>query len=242
MPADIENLLRAAAPLPLGSLDVAAIRRRGATLRRRRRVFAVALIVPALAAGAWTSAHSSLFDASRPTEPAGGAACQGVEGNVSVFLRSSASRGEADALAARIEALPHVDGVTYFSQAEAFAELKRIYREKRAFWATLELDALPASLRVRVDSVVNDDDVAAKIPEPSAVVEEVRYSGIQSAPACRLYQLQRRHDALKAETRRLRHHLDRVIEAESRCAERAARRAARRPARTGDVHPRGRRR
>ncbi len=74
--------------------------------------------------------------------------------NVQVGLFDDATQGEVQALEGKIEAIPHVEEVTYVSKAEALATLRRELEDKTIV-EQLNSNPLPASLKIEADDAAN---------------------------------------------------------------------------------------
>jgi cell division protein FtsX len=119
---------------------------------------------------------------------------------VSVFLKDDATTSEVEGLSAQLAALPHVLSLDYLSKADAFEEFKKTYEDQPEFWVDLSPDALPASLRVTVDTRFLRD-VARSIPR-SRAVDDVRYGHAPCAQA-QIEGLRRTIERLRARLQRL---------------------------------------
>lgn len=95
---------------------------------------------------------------------------------VSVFLLDDASQDEIQALESDIRAMDEVENVTFVSKEQAFEEFKQIYRDQPEFWQSLDSDALPASLRVKLTDAKYAEGIAAVLNGRPAV-DEARYGG-----------------------------------------------------------------
>ena len=95
---------------------------------------------------------------------------------VSVYLLDSATPNEIETLEQQISQYPEVQRIHFVSKADAFEEFKKIYRNQPEFYESLPEDALPASLRIKLVSADQAEEVAARI-EGAPGVEEVTWGG-----------------------------------------------------------------
>ena len=95
---------------------------------------------------------------------------------VSVLLLDDATQDEIQALESDIRAMDEVQNVTFVSKEEAFEEFKQIYRDQPEFYESLDSDALPASLRVKLTDAKYAEGIAAVL-NGCPGVDEARYGG-----------------------------------------------------------------
>ncbi len=95
---------------------------------------------------------------------------------VSAYLSDDITEGEQQALQTEITELPQVQEVTYVSKGEAFEEFKEIFRNQPELVQPIDEDALPASLRVKLNDAEDTETVAALIRGRPGV-DDVRYGG-----------------------------------------------------------------
>lgn len=217
MSADVKTMLLAAAPEPSEPPNLGAIRRRGDRLRLWRRTSVVVAALPMLGGLAWAGGQLRAPHPAPPTVAGNDESCH-AEPPIAVFLRDMADAGEVDRLSTELEGLPHVQSVTYFSKADAYAEFKRIYKDQPEYWEDLPEDALPASLRVAVDEAQFVTEVMRSIPSSTAI-EDVRSPGRLALRSChprRAVRAKARLDALRADYRALRRKVRRLMNAPRR--------------------------
>jgi cell division transport system permease protein len=82
--------------------------------------------------------------------------------NIHAALFDDATRAETAALKAKLEAIPHVDEVTYISKAEALKTLRGELKDK-SIVEQLHTNPLPASFEVKADDAGNLPGVRAAI-------------------------------------------------------------------------------
>lgn len=181
MPADIESMLAVAAPKAVHGVDVAAVRRRGARIRWRRRLIASALVLPLLGGLAWAGAGHDPFGSALPPAAPRHDACD--DGLVAVFLRRAATRDDVARLIPRIRALEHVAGVRYLSQRQVTAEFVASNADRPEEWASLRWDSLHPTIRVAVSPRSSVSQVAQSIPRTSSVTD-VKYAGRRADFGC----------------------------------------------------------
>jgi cell division transport system permease protein len=107
-------------------------------------------------------------------------AIEGVEQRVEVvgYLRDSATEEELTAAQAELRQLPEVAGITYVSKTEALATAVRDLEEFREIYADLEVNPLPASLEVRLQSGHRSPEAVERIAQRMLAmpfVEDVRF-------------------------------------------------------------------
>ena len=95
---------------------------------------------------------------------------------ISAYLRDDATQGEISSLSDEIAQMPEVQDVTYVSKDDAFDEFKEMYETQPEFYENLPEDALPASLRIKLDDADDTEQVAAAI-EGAPGVQDVRFGG-----------------------------------------------------------------
>ncbi|HJR45724.1 MAG TPA: permease-like cell division protein FtsX [Actinomycetota bacterium] len=95
---------------------------------------------------------------------------------ISAYLRDDATQGEISSLSEEITQMPEVQDVTYVSKDAAFEEFKEMYETQPEFYENLPEDALPASLRIKLDDADDTEQVAAAI-EGAPGVKDVRFGG-----------------------------------------------------------------
>jgi len=95
---------------------------------------------------------------------------------ISAFLQDNATGGEVGALESDLSSMAEVQNYTYVSQAQAFEDFKRIYRNKPELYEALGEDDLPASLRIKLHDADDAAQVAAAI-EGQPGVDEVNFGG-----------------------------------------------------------------
>jgi cell division transport system permease protein len=69
---------------------------------------------------------------------------------ISAYLHDNATQNEISALEEQISEMPEVQEVTYVSKDQAFDEFREMYETQPEFYENLPEDALPASLRVKL--------------------------------------------------------------------------------------------
>lgn len=101
-----------------------------------------------------------------------------LEGKVeiSAYLREDAAEGEIRALQEEVLGYPEVRAVTYKSQTEAYAEFKRLYRNKPELYEHIQPGDLPPSLEIKTTDADLTKEVAKRI-EGAPGVDDVRYGG-----------------------------------------------------------------
>ena len=95
---------------------------------------------------------------------------------ISTYLRDDATQNEIGALEEQITQMPEVQDVIYVSKDEAFDEFKEMYETQPEFYENLPEDALPASLRIKLENADDTESVAAAI-EGAPGVKDVRFGG-----------------------------------------------------------------
>lgn len=95
---------------------------------------------------------------------------------ISAYLRDDATQGEISSLSEEISQMPEVQDVTYVSKDAAFEEFKEMYETQPEFYENLPEDALPASLRIKLDDADDTEQVASAI-EGAPGVKDVRFGG-----------------------------------------------------------------
>lgn len=95
---------------------------------------------------------------------------------ISTYLRDNATENEISALTEQISQMPEVEDVTYVSKDQAFEEFKEMYETQPEFYENLPEDALPASLRIKLENADDTEAVAAAI-EGAPGVRDVRFGG-----------------------------------------------------------------
>lgn len=95
---------------------------------------------------------------------------------ISVYLLDDIQEAELTGLENEIREYEEVDYVTYVSKAEAYEEFKERYRTQPALYESLDPDALPASLRIKLFDAADTEEVAARI-QGAPGVEEIRFGG-----------------------------------------------------------------
>jgi len=95
---------------------------------------------------------------------------------ISAYLRNDASPGEIQTLEQQLSQYPEVQGVTYVSKEQAYAEFKQLYRNKPEFYEPIGPEALPASLRIKLTDAKYTQVVADRI-EGAPGVDDVRFGG-----------------------------------------------------------------
>jgi len=82
--------------------------------------------------------------------------------NVQFALFDDATKGEIEALQVKLEALPHVEEVTFVSKAEALETLRSELKDK-SIVEQLNSNPLPASLEVKADDAANLPGIQAAV-------------------------------------------------------------------------------
>lgn len=95
---------------------------------------------------------------------------------ISTYLHDNATQGEISTLEEDISQMPEVQDVTYVSKDQAFEEFKEMYETQPEFYENLPEDALPASLRIKLNDADDTEKVAAAI-EGAPGVKDVRFGG-----------------------------------------------------------------
>ena len=101
-----------------------------------------------------------------------------------VAIYDDATQGEIDALEGKLEAIPHVESVTFISKAEALVELEKDLGKSKSedLLAQLHDNPLPANFQIKADDAGNLDSVRAAVtptgsngkPKPiSPIVQDV---------------------------------------------------------------------
>jgi cell division transport system permease protein len=87
--------------------------------------------------------------------------------NIQFGLYDDATQAEIASTKAKIEAVPHVDQVTFISKAQALATLRSELKDK-SIVEQLNSNPLPASLEVKADDAANLDGIREAIMRPGA--------------------------------------------------------------------------
>lgn len=95
---------------------------------------------------------------------------------ISAYFLDDASTGEIQSLQRQVAGYPEVEDVTFVSKDDAFEEFKTIYRNQPEFYESLPEDALPASLRIKLEDASLTEEVAARITGAPGV-EDVAFGG-----------------------------------------------------------------
>jgi len=95
---------------------------------------------------------------------------------ISTYLRDDATQNEIGSLEEQIAQMPEVQDVAYVSKDQAFQEFKEMYETQPEFYENLPEDALPASLRIKLNNADDTESVAAAI-EGAPGVRDVRFGG-----------------------------------------------------------------
>ena len=82
--------------------------------------------------------------------------------NIQAGLFDDATKGEIAALKIKLEAIPHVDSVTFISKGEALATLRSELKDK-SIVEQLHTNPLPASFEVKADDAANLPGIRAAI-------------------------------------------------------------------------------
>jgi len=82
--------------------------------------------------------------------------------NIQAGLFDDATKGEIAALKTKLEAIPHVDSVTFISKGEALATLRSELKDK-SIVEQLHTNPLPASFEVKADDAANLPGIRAAI-------------------------------------------------------------------------------
>jgi cell division transport system permease protein len=82
--------------------------------------------------------------------------------NIQVGIFDDATKAETNALQGKLEALPHVEEVTFISKAEALATLRSELKDK-SIVEQLHTNPLPASFEVKADDAANLPGIRAAI-------------------------------------------------------------------------------
>jgi cell division transport system permease protein len=101
--------------------------------------------------------------------------------NVQFELFDDATPAELASTKAQIEAVPHVDQVTFISKAEALKTLRSELKDK-SIVEQLNSNPLPASFEVKADDAANLDGIQAAIMRPGANGKPHPISPIISKP------------------------------------------------------------
>ncbi len=84
-----------------------------------------------------------------------------------VYLYDDATTAETAALQSDVEALPHVDGVTYLTKKDALAEFKSDFaQENRDVLQEINGNPFPANFIVKPDDAANLDAIRASLQPP----------------------------------------------------------------------------
>lgn len=97
---------------------------------------------------------------------------------VAVYLTDPVNPDTVQALTARLTELPVVASVDYETKAEACARFKRLFANQKALVNTVDCDALPASLRVKLDDPERYKQVAAVLKGQPGIERIVDQSGL----------------------------------------------------------------
>ncbi len=95
---------------------------------------------------------------------------------VSAYLSDDISEGELDALEVEVAELPQVEDVHYVSKEEAYAEFQEIFSNQPELYKSIDKEALPASLRIKLHDAKDTETVAALMTGRPGV-DDVRYGG-----------------------------------------------------------------
>ncbi len=95
---------------------------------------------------------------------------------ISTYLRDDATQGEISVLEEDISQMPEVQDVIYVSKDQAFEEFREMYETQPEFYENLPEDALPASLRIKLQDADDTEAVASAI-EGAPGVKDVRFGG-----------------------------------------------------------------
>ena len=95
---------------------------------------------------------------------------------INAYLFNNATPNEISDLERDLSVMPEVAGVDHISQEEAYEIFKERYKDQPELYEQLPRDALPASLRIRLNDADDTEEVAARI-EGAPGVEDVSFGG-----------------------------------------------------------------
>lgn len=97
---------------------------------------------------------------------------------VAIYLTDPVNPDTVDTLTTTLNDLPAVAGVDYETKAEACERFKRLFANQQALVNNVDCDALPASLRVKLDDPEQYEQVAAVLegqPGIDRIVDQSRF-------------------------------------------------------------------
>jgi hypothetical protein len=212
MSTEIRTLLADAAPRPSGPPDVTTIMSRGARVRRRR-IVALATMVPVVAGALWAGAHAGI-DRGLVASPAATDHCDWEGRTIIVFLDGDARRSRTQAFAAEVRAFPHVVSV---EREDLFEKKTTIPMDLPRVMRILERLAFPSWLEIRIDEPASAESVIARLTSP--LVRKIAGGHVHAAE-CRSDRLAREMARLREKVQRLERRLSRKASSEASRARR----------------------
>lgn len=205
MSIEMNSLLANAAPRPQGNPDVAAIMKKGSRMRVRRMV-ALGVAVPVVAAALWAGAQTGL---TRPivTPPAADPYCDWNSEALMVFLDGDSTPAEGRALARQVRRLDHVASVEWNDLFEEKAVT--INSDIPRASERLRRRAFPPWLDIRLDDPSFAGEVADSLPA-SPVIDAIAGGNVRM-DECRTDRLEKQNSRLRRQVRRLNERLHRQL-------------------------------